>query len=59
MMKSKNLANPLYGDIIRMREQGIGQADIAEKIGKSQTSVVAYLKAMRLIVEEFMENLIY
>lgn len=28
-------SNPLYGDIIRMREQGVGQADIAKSIGKS------------------------
>ena len=51
--------NPLYGDITRMREQGVGQADIANSIGKSQASVAAYLKAMKPIIEEFMDNLIY
>lgn len=51
--------NPLYGNIIRMREQGVGQADIANSIGKSQASVAAYLKAMKPIIEEFMDNLIY
>ena len=51
--------NPLYGDIIRMREQGVGQADIAKNIGKSQASVAAYLKALKPVIEEFMDNLIY
>lgn len=51
--------NPLYGNIIRMREQGIGQADIAKNIGKSQDSVAAYLKALKPVIEEFMDNLIY
>lgn len=51
--------NPLYGEIIRMKEQGVGQVDIAGKIGKSQPSVAAYLKTLRPIVEEFLENLVY
>lgn len=42
-----------------MKEQGIGQVDIAGKIGKSQPSVAAYLKTLRPIVEEFLENLVY
>jgi hypothetical protein len=50
--------NPDYGEIIRLREQGMGQKDIAEAIGKSQPSVAAYLKGLRPVVEEFLENLV-
>lgn len=54
-----NEINPMYGEIIRLREAGADQKSIAQSIGKSQPSVVAYLKNLKPIVEEFLENLIY
>lgn len=51
--------DPVLAEVIRLREKGMGQTEIGQAIGKSQASVNAYLKKLKPIVDEFLEQLIY
>lgn len=59
MIDYVNEINPLYGEILSMAERGIGQVEIGKMVHKSQASVNAYLKKIKPIVKEFLENVTY